>query len=117
MKNYRCPYLKKIVLNLINTEGVISIFMYKAKFNFCCTYGVNCFKEKFDNWYAVKINIKGVAFWWLEIDPVSDNRDMKLNQTLVKLHDKFCAIKKSRVLISITQTARRNELKIVVQVD
>ena len=68
--------------NCSNTEGVISVFMYKAKLNFCHAYRVNCFKEKSDNWYAVKINIKGVAFWWFEIDPVSDNRDMKLNQIL-----------------------------------
>ena len=69
VKNYRCPYLKKIVLNLINTEGVISVFMYKAMSNFCHAFRVNCFKEKSD------------------------------------------------ILISITQTARRSELKIVVQLN
>ena len=47
---------------------------------------------------------------------------MKLYPTLVKLHDRFCVIKKSRVSTNITQTvisqtARRNELKIVVKVD
>jgi len=46
-----------------------------------------------------------------------DNRDMKLNQTLVKLHDQFCIIKKNQEFLPITQIAQRNELKIAVKVE
>ena len=52
-----------------------------------------------------------MAFWWLEINPVNDNRDMELNETLVrKLHDKFCAIKKSRVFTGTYHTNYKEEL-------
>ena len=44
-------------------------------------------------------------------------RDIKLNPILVKLHNQFCTIKKSRVSANITQTARRNTLKIAVKAD
>ena len=46
-----------------------------------------------------------------------DCRDMKLIPTLVILLDRFCDNKKSRVSANITQTTRRNELKIAVKVD
>jgi len=42
---------------------------------------------------------------------------MKLIPTLVKLCDRFYVNSKSRVSANITQTARRNELKIAVKVD
>ena len=44
-------------------------------------------------------------------------RDMKLNPTLVKLRNRFCVIKKSRVYANITQTAGSNEFKIAVKVE
>ena len=46
-----------------------------------------------------------------------NKRDMKLNPTLVKLCDRFCVIKKSKVSANITQTAWSNELKIAVKVE
>ena len=52
-----------------------------------------------------------------KIDQVRDNRDMKLSPTLVKLCDRFCMVQKSSFFTNITQTARRNELKIAVKVD
>ena len=34
-------------------------FTFKAKSNFCHAY-VSCFKEKTENWYVVRLNIRGV---------------------------------------------------------
>jgi len=63
------------------------------------------------------MNILSTSEECLLVDRVRDNRDIKLNPTLLKLCDQFCAITKSGVSINITQTARRNELKIAVKVD
>ena len=42
---------------------------------------------------------------------------MKLIPTLVILQDQFCTNKKNQVSANITQTTRKNKLKIAVKVD
>jgi len=49
-------------VNLINIEGFISDFTHKSKSNFCQACRVNCFEEKAENWYVVRLNILRVPF-------------------------------------------------------
>ena len=55
-------------VNLINIQGALGDFMHKAKSNFCHAYREKCFKEQAENQYVAKLNIRGVAFWWLKIN-------------------------------------------------
>ena len=67
--------------NLFNIQGVINDITHKTILNFCQAYGLNRFEEQAENRNLAKRS----AFWWLEINLVRDNRDMKLNPTLVKI--------------------------------
>ena len=52
----------KFGINMINIHRVISDFAHKEKSNFCHAYRVNCFEEQAENWYASRLNIRGVPF-------------------------------------------------------
>ena len=62
--------------------------MHKAKLNFCHAYKVNCFEEQAENKFVARLNIRGVPFWWLEIDRVRDHRDIKPNEFLIVTNKK-----------------------------
>jgi len=42
---------------------------------------LNCFEEQAENQYKYQKSV----FWWIEINWVRDNRNIKLNPTLVKI--------------------------------
>ena len=53
----------KFGVNLISIHRVICDFAHKEKLNFCHAYRVNCFEEQAENWYAGRLNIRGVPFY------------------------------------------------------
>ena len=72
----------KFGVKLVDVQGGIIDFTRKAVELLSRPQG-NRFEEQAD-WHGARLNIRGVS-WWLEIDQVRDNRDMKLNPILVKI--------------------------------
>ena len=85
-------------MHLIKIQGVTSDFMHKVKSNFCLAYRVNCFEEQAENQCMASLNIKIVTFGGYRINRVRDNRDIKLNPTLVKVRDDLAFLKNQQFL-------------------